>query len=107
MAVYVDNMVASHGRLKMCHMMASTPDELFEMAFEIGVSRRWLQHRATPAEHFDICMRKRRLAVEAGALECSSRDLGMLIRMRKGKSYDATCLTCRPQPVWCRPKRLL
>ena len=43
MAVYVDDMRANFGRMKMCHMIADTIDELHTMADRIGVARRWFQ----------------------------------------------------------------
>ena len=95
MAVYVDDMVASFGRMKMCHMMAETTAELLAMADRIGVARKWLQKPGTHMEHFDIAMSKRRLAVAAGAVEVTRRDLGMLMRKRRGKSFDANCVTCQ------------
>lgn len=72
MAVYVDDMYAPFGRMKMCHMMADTTEELMAMADRIGVDRKWIQDRGHPwHEHFDISMSKRALAVQHGATEVS------------------------------------
>lgn len=76
-------MQASYGRMKMCHMLADTSDELLEMADRIGVARKWLQKSGTIQEHFDICMSKRKLAVEAGAKEITLRETGLLIRKKR------------------------
>ena len=83
MAVYVDNMKAGYGRMKMCHMLADSTEELIAMADQIGVARRWLQHAGTYREHFDICMAKRVLAINAGAIEVTMRDVGLMMRERK------------------------
>lgn len=97
MAVYVDDMKASYGRMKMCHMMADTTEELLAMAERIGVDRKWIQYAGTVREHFDIALTKRAIAVEAGAVEVTKRDIGMLIRKRRGRSYDSQCVTCREE----------
>lgn len=76
MSVFVDDMRAPFGRMVMCHMVADSTDELLEMADRIGVSRRWLQHAGTPKEHFDISLTKRALAVRAGAVEVTTREVG-------------------------------
>lgn len=83
MAVYVDDMQASFGRMKMCHMMADTTGELLAMADKIGVARKWIQKPGTPMEHFDIAMSKRKLAVDAGAKEVERRHLGLLIQSKR------------------------
>ena len=80
--VYVDGMRARYGRMVMCHMLADTTEELLTMADRIGVARRWLQDSGEPTEHFDIALAKRRLAIEAGAVEISLRQAGELIRAR-------------------------
>ena len=74
--VYVDDMRAPFGRLIMCHMVADSTAELLAMADRIGVRRRWLQKARTRHEHFDICLAKRKLAVEKGAIEITVKDLG-------------------------------
>jgi allophanate hydrolase subunit 1 len=80
--VYVDDMEAPFGRMIMCHMMADTTKELFEMAHKIRVQRKWIQKPGTVYEHFDICQSKRKLAVRFGAKEISQKDLAKIIRGR-------------------------
>ena len=86
MTVYVDDMRASFGRMKMCHMVADSTDELLDMADKIGVARKWLQRPGTAHEHFDIAMSKRRLAVEAGAIEIDRRRLYEILRAKQGRA---------------------
>jgi hypothetical protein len=69
MSVYVDDMAARFRRMVMCHMLADTDDELHAMADRIGVARRWHQ-----GDHYDICLAKRALAIEAGAIEITQRE---------------------------------
>lgn len=83
MAVYVDDMRAAYGRMVMCHMMADTDEELCAMADRIGVRQRWHQ-----GDHFDICLQKRALAVAAGAIEVTQREL-VAIRVRLRKPSNA------------------
>ncbi len=78
MTVYVDDMQAPFGRMKMCHMVADSTEELLAMADKIGVDRKWLQSPGTSREHFDIAMSKRALAVKAGAIEVTRKELGRI-----------------------------
>lgn len=75
MSVYVDNMRAKYGRMTMCHMIADTTSELLAMADAVGVQRKWIQRVGTHEEHFDVCLDKRRRAVERGAIEITQREL--------------------------------
>ena len=76
MTVYVDDMRAPFGRMKMCHMGADTLDELLAMADRIGVARKWLQQPPKASwVHFDIALSKRLLAVKAGAVSISAREM--------------------------------
>lgn len=88
MTVYVDDMhktrMGQYGRMKMCHMIADSREELLAMADKIGVQRRWLQKAGTPQEHFDISMTKRALAVQNGAQEITMRELARITRARRG-----------------------
>lgn len=75
MSVYVDPAIWPFGRMKMCHMIADSHEELVAMADKIGVARKWIQYPGTDREHFDICKSKRALAVAAGAMEITGREL--------------------------------
>ena len=75
MAVYVDDMKAAYRGMIMCHMMSDTNHELIAMAIKIGVNPRWIQKEGSVYEHFDISMGKRKLAVQAGAIEMTRKDL--------------------------------
>lgn len=84
MAVYVDNMNATFGRMKMCHMFADTDAELLAMADKIGVARRWHQYPGTIKSHFDICLSKKVLAIQHGAAEIDyPNDVSELMRKRR------------------------
>lgn len=77
MSVYVDDMEAPFGRMKMCHMYADTHEELIEMANKIKVALKWIQYPKHPIkEHFDICLSKKKLALEFGAIATTWRDYG-------------------------------
>ncbi|HHZ9309722.1 TPA: DUF4031 domain-containing protein [Pseudomonas aeruginosa] len=84
MAVYVDDMNATYGRMKMCHMFADTTEELLAMADKIGVHRKWLQHAGTIKEHFDICLSKKSAALAAGAVAITYPDgVAEIMRQRR------------------------
>jgi len=83
MSVYVDDMAAEYGRMIMFHMVADSTEELLAMVDRIRVSRKWIQHPSTYKEHFDICLSKRALAVEAGAVEITQREYAKRIRARR------------------------
>ena len=80
MTVYVDDMRAPFGRMRMCHMIADTDQELRDMADKIGVAQKWHQ-----GDHFDICLSKRSLAVKLGAKEISRMELGRIIIAMRGE----------------------
>ena len=68
--------------MKMCHMVADTTEELLEMAKKIGVKTKWIQEAGTHQEHFDICLSKKKLALELGAKEITRRELGTILMNR-------------------------
>lgn len=78
MPVYVDNQKNPYGRMKMCHMLADTLEELHAMADLIGIKRKWFQNESTP--HYDICQEKRELAIQNGAIACDRYKVVELIR---------------------------
>lgn len=83
MSVYVDDMRAQFGRMTMCHMLADSTEELLAMVDRIGVNRRWIQHAGTHREHFDIALSKRALAVRAGAVPVTMKELGIVMRRKR------------------------
>ena len=83
MAVYVDRMNARYGRMRMCHMVADTHDELVGMADGIGVDRKWMQKEGSILEHFDICLAKKRLALGLGAVETDMSGLAAVIARKR------------------------
>lgn len=76
--VYVDKAENMLGRMKMCHMLADSVDELHAMADLIGLRRSWFQPNSSP--HYDVSKEKRKLAVEYGAKEVSNRELVVVIK---------------------------
>lgn len=88
--VYVDDMRAAFGYMTMCHMIADSTAELTQMADRIGVARRWIQSPGTYKEHFDICLSKRKLAVTAGAVELSQKELARMLYARRPVRYEAS-----------------
>ncbi len=73
MSVYVDDMKAPYRGMIMCHMTASTPEELDAMADKIGVNRKWIQESGSGIIHYDICQTKRKAAIDAGAMSVTAR----------------------------------
>lgn len=80
MSVYVDDMVAGYGRMKMCHMIADSTAELNEMADSIGIARKWIQAAGTYKEHYDVCLAKKRLAIANGAIEITWREAAQKLK---------------------------
>lgn len=85
MSVYVDDMAAPFGSMIMCHMLADTHEELVRMADQIGIQRKWIQKKGTAYEHFDICIAKKKKALQQGAIPIGSRELVALIKRKKAR----------------------
>jgi hypothetical protein len=84
MTVYVDDMGAKLGRMKMSHMIADTTLELDRMARLIGVDKKWRQHSGDFArKHYDVCRSKKALAVKLGAVPITLRQLGCMCMRRR------------------------
>lgn len=83
MTVYVDDYFAPYGRMKMCHMVADTHEELVKMVNDIGLSTKWIQKAGTPQEHFDLSMAYRQRAIRHGAKPVTYKQLGAIIRMKR------------------------
>lgn len=104
MTVYVDDMRASYGRMKMCHMLADSDEELRAMADRIGVAQQWHQ-----GDHFDIALSKRTLAIQAGAVEITIKQAAKMnyIRRRTGKlGNPGTCDQVFTE-LWRTPRALV
>lgn len=86
MAVYVDMARHRFGRMIMCHMIADTVDELHVMAGSLGCSHAWFQPRSFP--HYDLPLFRRRMALEAGAIELDRRGLALRIRLIRSGAID-------------------
>jgi hypothetical protein len=107
MTVYVDDMRARFGRMVMCHMMADTLDELHAMADRIGVARKWLQD-VPSGVHYDIALSKRALAVKAGAVEITLRQMAAYAwyRRTRGITIDPVAAHAAAQNFrWGLPER--
>lgn len=80
MTVYVDDMfkfpMGQFRRMKMSHLCADTEPELHAMADAIGIDRKWYQ-----GDHYDISITKRNLAIKAGAVPVSLRQMAAYRRL--------------------------
>lgn len=73
MSVFVDDAELPYGRMIMCHMIADTQKELHDMAGKIGIKRKWYHEG-----HYNICLSKRREAVQLGAVEITKRQCALI-----------------------------
>lgn len=105
MAVYVDDMRAPFGRMKLCHMLADSTEELHAMARQLGLPRRYCQHPGTTREHYDVSLGNRARAVELGAVEITQRQAALICREKARLAslprYTAT-LPTTPGLYWYR-----
>jgi len=72
--VYVGTREYKLGRMKMSHMIASTIDELHEMADQLGIDRKHFQNK-NGKPHYDICKTNKTMAFKLGALEVNDREI--------------------------------
>ena len=77
MPVYVDDAFIPYGRMKMCHMIADTEEELHAMADTVGLRRQWFQPGSKP--HYDLCKSKRNKAIRQGAIPVTTKELIALL----------------------------
>lgn len=87
MSVYVDPAVWSYGRMKMCHMVADSLDELHAMADSIGIHRKHFQE-GKGHDHYDICKSKRNLAIQNGAIEVTAKEIVRICRKNRINSKN-------------------
>lgn len=86
--VYVDKQKNRLGRMKLCHMLADSLDELHEMAERIGLKREWFQPKSTP--HYDVSIERRKLALRLGAVEADGKKVIELIRKHREQTKEVT-----------------
>ena len=86
--VYVDDQSAPFGRMKLCHMIADTDEELHAMAQRLGLTRRWWQFpENTSGSHYDIALSKRSLAIQMGAMPITVRQCAAMNWRRKVEGF--------------------
>lgn len=86
MAVYIDKANIKYKRMIMCHMIADSYEELHDMAKKIGMKSSWFQNNAS-FPHYDVCLMRKKKALEYGAIEVSRKEL--VIKMREfRKKYN-------------------
>lgn len=74
MTIYVDEPRYQYGRMKMCHLTATTLDELHAFAKKLGLKPEWFQdHPRHP--HYDICKFNRAKAIALGARPVQTREM--------------------------------
>lgn len=93
--VYVDDMhlteMGRFGRMRMCHMIADSTEELLNMAALIGIGARHIQKAGTYKEHFDICVSMRKKALRfVNVREVSMRTLSAMTIYRREVGTLAT-----------------
>lgn len=86
MGVYVDNARIPYRRMKMCHLLADSLEELHAMADRLGLKRAWFQPGSTP--HYDLCLSKRELAIQYGAIPIDRREAVALIRRWRARQMS-------------------
>lgn len=100
MTVYVDNFrapaILCGVRGRWSHLTADTQDELHTFAARLGLQHIWYQQRCKMARcdpcphwHYDIVDAKRQTAIQLGAKPVDIRELGALIRGRRGVAAKA------------------
>jgi Protein of unknown function (DUF4031) len=70
------------------HLVADTEDELHDFAARLGMRRAWYQWRSSRPHHghYDLPERSRPAALALGAVPVTWRELGAMLRARRGAS---------------------
>jgi hypothetical protein len=85
MPVYIDKANLNYRNMKMCHMIADTEEELHIMAAKIGMKRAWFQANAS-FPHYDVCLMRKKKALEYGTIEVDRRTLVYKMREIRQKN---------------------
>ncbi len=72
------------------HLVADTDEELHDFAERMGMRRAWFQHRPGRPHHghYDVPERARAEALAQGAVEVTWRELGRMLRDRRGRGVS-------------------
>lgn len=84
MAVYVDSEFIQYKRMKMCHMIADTEEELEDIAIKLGLNLSWWQYKGTPKSHFDVSKSVREKALQLGAIIIDRKELVEILKKKRG-----------------------
>lgn len=79
--VYIDNFFAQYGRMKMCHMIADSEEELHQFAAKIGLKHEWFQNTNNP--HYDVSISYRKKAINCGAAEITVKQAAIMCKIRR------------------------
>jgi Protein of unknown function (DUF4031) len=85
MTVYIDQARNPYKRMVMSHMLADTVKELHAMAKHIGMKQTWFQGDSS-CPHYDVCLSRRILALQAGAVEIDRRGVYEFIKQYRVNS---------------------
>jgi hypothetical protein len=88
MGVYVDSEFIRFGRMKMCHMVADTEEELEHMAIQLGLNLMWWQYKGTPKSHFDVSKSVREKAISLGVSVIDRKEIVEIIRNKRLKFLE-------------------
>jgi hypothetical protein len=71
MALWVDAAIhktSGKGRVKHCHLLADTPEELHAFAEKAGIKRFWFHRSRKGVPHYDLNPENRLKAIRSGAV---------------------------------------
>lgn len=63
-----------YGRMYLSHMAANSIEELHSMAAMLNIDKKYFQNKPGKP-HYDICQKKKQLAIALGAKEVNDREI--------------------------------
>lgn len=80
--IFVDDMyqhpMGKFGQMRMSHLIGDNATELHALAAKIGIARAHFH-----VDHYDICMKKRELAIKFGAQPVTMRQASAMVMMAR------------------------
>lgn len=80
----MDSEFIQYKRMKMCHMIADTEEELEDIAIKLGLNLSWWQYKGTPKSHFDVSKSVREKALQLGAIIIDRKELVEILKKKRG-----------------------